>query len=240
MGEIVTGRQAEQASEPRRLKFRPVWLFYGVLLLFLVGVIAFATLRPILVLPRITLAPGFSLTDQDGQRLTNEDMRGKLVLYNLTYTNCMQPCPQTSQVMKDVLARLPELESNGIPVELVTISIDPQRDSPQALQDYAAGLNADTSRWHFVTGPLERLKWVIGGGFQVYFDHKENGRIVFDPAFMLVDGMGILRGEYRTADPGADRLLGDMQLVLDEIQKSSGPNKVAYEAAHLFMCYPRS
>lgn len=239
MGEVVTGAQAGAAAPARRLSFKPVWLFYGVLLLFLAGVVAFATLRPILVLPRITLAPGFALTDQDGSRLTNEDMRGKLVLYNLTYTDCAEPCPPTSTVMQEVAARLPELENGTVPVELVTISIDPQRDTPERLAQYAAGLDADTSRWHFVTGPLERLKWVIGSGFRVYFDHKEDGRIVFDPAFMLVDGMGILRAEYRTAAPGADRILGDMQLVLDEIARSKGANKVAYEAAHLFMCYPR-
>lgn len=239
MGELVTGGQADPTAATRRQQFKPVWLFYGVLLLFLIGVVAFATLRPILVLPRITLAPGFSLTDQDGNRLTNEDMRGKLVLYNLTTSACGVPCPQTSGVMQEVNARLLELENRSVPVELVTISLDPERDTPEVLRAYAAELNADTSTWHFVTGPVERLKWIVGGGFRVYFDHKEDGRVVFDPAFMLVDGAGILRAEYRTATPGADRILSDMQLVLDEIEKSTGANKVAYEAAHLFMCYPR-
>ena len=238
MGELVSGSQAVSAGKTSDRKFRPIWLFYAVLLLFLLGVVAFATLRPILVLPRITLAPGFSLTDQNGMRLTNEDMRGKLVLYNLTYTSCEPPCAQTSAVTQEVMARLPELENGAVPIEFVTISIDPEHDTPEVLQAYAASLDADTSRWHFVTGPLERLKWVVGGGFRVYFDHKEDGRIVYDPAFMLVDGLGILRAEYRTADPGADRILSDMQLVIDEVQNSQGANKVAYEAAHLFMCYP--
>lgn len=239
MGEIVTGTQAPKAATSRSLPFKPVWLFYGVLLLFLAGVVAFATLRPILVLPRITLAPGFSLTDQDSSRLTNEDMRGKLVLYNFTHTGCVDPCPQTSATMQEVYARLPELTQGDVPIEFVTISIDPQRDTPEALARYAESLGADTSRWHFATGPEDRLKWVVGSGFRIYFDQKEDGRIVFDPAFMLVDGMGILRAEYRTAAPGADRILNDMQLVLDEVAKSTGANKVAYEAAHLFMCYPR-
>lgn len=239
MGELVTAGQADPAAGTRRLQFRPVWLFYGVLLLFLLGVVAFATLRPILVLPRITLAPGFSLTDQDGNRLTNEDMRGKLVLYNLTTSSCSTPCPQTSAVMQEVYARLPELQNRSVPIELVTISLDPGRDTPEVLRAFAAGLGADTAAWHFVTGPAERLKWVVGGGFRVYFDYKDDGRVVFDPAFMLVDGAGILRAEYRTATPGAERILSDIQLVLDEIEKSTGANKVAYEAAHLFMCYPR-
>lgn len=238
MGELVSDTQAGLAAGAGRLKIKPIWLFYGVLLLFLVGVVAFATLRPILVLPRITLAPGFALTDQDGARLTNEDMRGKMVLYNLTYTACESPCPQTTAVMHDIYERLPELKSNGVPIELVTISVNPDQDTSAVLGAYAADLGVDTSRWHFVTGPVDRLKWVVGSGFRVYFDRKEDGRVVFDPAFMLVDGMGILRAEYRTDDPGVDRVLSDMQLVLDEIEKSTGANKVAYEAAHLFMCYP--
>lgn len=219
--------------------FKPVWIFYIFLALFLIGVIAFATLRPILVLPRITLAPGYTLTDQDGNRLTNEDMRGKIVLYNFTYSRCEPPCPQTSAVMRQVQARLPEIESYGIPVELVTISIDPDHDTPQVLHAYAQKLDADQESWRFVTGPVDRLRWIIGGGFGFYFDHKEDDRIVFDPGFILVDGLGITRAEYRSAEPDVERLLQGVQLIAEEVEKSSGANKVAYEAAHLFMCYPR-
>jgi protein SCO1/2 len=55
---------------------------------------------------------------------------------------------------------------------------------------------------------------------------------------MLVDGLGILRAEYRMATPDTDRILDGIQLITEEVEKSKGANKVAYEAAHLFMCYP--
>ena len=106
------------------------------------------------------------------------------------------------------------------------------------MRAYADSLNADLDQWHFVTGPLDRLKWIVGGGFGVYFDHKEDGRLVYDPALMMVDGFGILLAEYITADFDADRILSDINLILEEVEKSEGANKVAYEAAHLFMCYP--
>jgi protein SCO1/2 len=189
-------------------------------------------------LPRITLAPGYSLIDQDGNRLTNEDMRGSITLYNFTHTTCAAPCAQTSGVMREIQDRLPEVESYGIPVKLVTISIDPEHDTPEVLRDYAAVVGADPEIWHFVTGPVDRLRWIIGGGFGFYFEHKDDGRIVFDPGFMLVDGLGILRAEYRTATPDTDRILDGIQLITEEVEKSKGANKVAYEAAHLFMCYP--
>ena len=49
---------------------------------------AFVVFQPVQVLPRVRLAPGFTLTDQSGERLTSEDLRGKFVLYSLTYTSC--------------------------------------------------------------------------------------------------------------------------------------------------------
>ena len=238
MGEIVSDTLSSDNGKTARARFKPLWAFYALLALLLVVVLAFVIFRPILVLPRITLAPGFALTDQDGNRLTNEDMRGKLVLYNITHTACEPPCRQTSQTMQEVQARLDELNPSAVPIEFVTISLDPEKDTPQVMRAYADSLNADLDQWHFVTGPLDRLKWIVGGGFGVYFDHKEDGRLVYDPALMLVDGFGILRAEYITADFDADRILSDINLILEEVEKSEGANKVAYEAAHLFMCYP--
>lgn len=238
MGEIVSDALSSENGVTEKTRVRPVWLFYALLALFLIAVLAFVIFRPILVLPRITLAPGYALTDQDGNRLTNEDMRGKIVLYNITHTACEPPCRQSSQTMQEVQARLDEIDSGDVPIEFVTISLDPENDSQQVLQSYAESLEANLDQWHFVTGPLDRLKWIVGGGFGVYFDHKEDGRLVYDPALRLVDGLGILRAEYIAGDTGADRILSDLTLILDELENSEGANKVAYEAAHLFMCYP--
>lgn len=238
MSEFISDVPSKNEGVKTHVRFRPVWLFYALLALFLIAVLAFVVFRPILVLPRITLAPGYALTDQDGKRLTNEDLRGKLVLYNITHTACEPPCRQTSQTMKAVQDRLDELDAGSVPIEFVTISLDPENDTPPMLRAYAKSLGADLDQWHFVTGPIDRLKWIVGGGFDIYFDHKDDGTLVYDPALMLVDGLGILRAEYITGDPGADRVLRDMNLILEEVQKSAGANKVAYEAAHLFMCYP--
>ena len=82
-----------------------------------------------------------------------------------------------------------------------------------------------------------QLKSVIGGGFSTYYTEKEDG-IKFDPAFMLVDGNGVLRAEYRTAVPDTDIILRDINLLVEEAHNSTGPQKLAYEAAHLFLCYP--
>ena len=64
-------------------------------------------------------------------------------------------------------------------------------------------------------------------------------RIPIDPVFALVDGWGVLRAVYRTATPDVEILKRDLRLVVQEVQNSTGVNRYAYEAAHLFLCYPK-
>lgn len=229
--------QSAGLQRGRRLTF-PVVLF-SILGVLTLGLFAFVIIRPIQVLPRITLGPGYYLTDAQGQAVTNEDFRGSLVLYHFTYLNCQAPCPQTLGVMQEVQARLGEIDTGGIPVRLVTISFDPARDTTDALAATAVDLGADPEVWTFLTGAPDRLKWLIGGGFGVYYEERTPGEFRFDPAFMLVDGAGVLRAEYRTAVPEVDRILRDMRLVVEEVQNRQGAANLAYDAAHLFLCYPR-
>ncbi len=63
-------------------------LLFGLIALVMLGVAAFVIFQPIKVLPRMQLAPGFALTDEKNERLTNEDMRGQFVMYNFTHTGC--------------------------------------------------------------------------------------------------------------------------------------------------------
>jgi protein SCO1/2 len=231
------------AAQPARQgwpSIRPAFVVYSLLALIVVGILAFATLQPFQVLPRMALSPGFALIDQAGNRLTSEDLRGRIVLYNFTYTGCTAPCPQTSQSLRAVQARLPQIETGGLPVELVTISFDPARDTPARLADYAAALGADLATWHFVSGDEVQLKQIIGGGFGVYYTASEDGSFVFDPTFVLVDGAGIVRARYRGETLNLTTLQRDIKLIAQEAQNSDGAMRLAYEAAHLFLCYPKS
>jgi protein SCO1 len=213
-------------------------LIYVLASIPMIAVIAFATLRPIQVLPRITLAPGFSLTDQNNSRLTNEDLRGKIVLYNFTYANCKSPCPQTSNVMRSVQDQLGQLDTAGIPVSLVTISFDPDHDTPEKLKTYATQVGANAATWRIATGDATRLKYALGGGFGLFYEPNADGTFNFDSMFVLVDGWGIIRSFYKTASPTTDRLVRDIKLVTQEAKNSEGASRYAYEAAHLFLCYP--
>jgi protein SCO1/2 len=217
----------------------PAHLVILLLAVPIIAVMAFVIFQPIKVLPRISLAPAFTLTDQDGQRLTSEELRGRLVLYNFTYTGCAPPCPQTSDDMRQLQQQLTEVETGGLPLELVTISFDPARDTPDRLRAYADGLGADTRTWRFVTGEPAQLKNIIGGGFGIYYNGDENGNYTFDPVFVLVDGWGMVRAVYRTPNLDLGIVARDLRLIVQEVRNSQGVNRYAYEAAHLFLCYPK-
>ncbi len=212
---------------------------YGLLALLLIGLLAFAIFQPIQVLPRMALGPGFSFVDQAGARLTNEDLRGHLVLYTFTYTECRANCPQTSYTLQRVQERLTQINTRGLPVDLVTISFDPARDTPQQLLAFARQLGADLAHWHFVTGEPTALKNVIGSSFGIYYTQADDGAFTFDPAFVLVDGTGIIRAKYRTANLDLAIVQRDLELIATEAQHSQGAARLAYEAAHLFLCYPK-
>ena len=213
-------------------------LFFILISLPLLGVLAFATFQPIQVLPRISLAPGFSFIDENGERLSNEDLRGSLTLYNFTYTDCGEGCLATGPVMQEVQEMVAEMDTGGIPFQQVTISFDPERDTPERLLAYAESVGADTLTWHFATGEPTRLKNVIGGGFGAYYNREEDGNFKFSPMFVLVDGWGIIRAKYRTGSPDLAIIERDINMIVEEANNSEGASRVAYEAAHLFLCYP--
>ncbi|HAX71323.1 MAG TPA: SCO family protein [Anaerolineales bacterium] len=213
---------------------------YGLLGMIMISAIAFKIVQPIKVLPRLQLAPAFNLIDQNGQQFISENLRGQFVIFTFTYTQCPEPCFEINETIQEVQSRLGEVQLEGIPVTFVTISIDPERDTPEALNKYALSLGANSDQWKFGTTTNQALlKTIIGSGFETYYEKKDDGSFSFDPTFILVDGWGIVRAEYRYATEvsSADRILRHLGVLADEVRNSKGTTKLAYEAAHLFLCY---
>ena len=113
---------------------------YGLVGLLVLSAIAFKVFQPVQVVPRIRLALGFSAIDQDGQRLTNEDLSGHFVLYNFSYTRCSEHCANLNQTLQEIQSRMDEAELGDIPMTFVTISFDPEYDTPEVLGAYAESL----------------------------------------------------------------------------------------------------
>jgi protein SCO1/2 len=220
-------------------------LFYFVSAFLVTAVLAFNIFQPIKVLPRVSLAPGFVFTNQDGVRKTSEDFRGKLTIYNFTYTRCADGCPQTTLLMRSVQNALVRSASPDTKIALVTISVDPEYDTPAVLNIYAVPFlknQTDTISWDFLTGDPLLTKYVVGGAFNVYYqnttDQAGQPSIKLDARYVLVDGWGIIRAEYRGTELDEQVLVRDIGYLEAEILNSEGPARFAYEAAHLFRCYP--
>lgn len=231
---------AQPIQQPKQTKLVNIMTryFYVLVILGAFGVVLFVVFQPITVLPRISLSPGFALVDQNNNQQTNEDMRGHITLYSFTYSGCEDDCINSTPLMEDVYAKVSQMDTGGIPVDLVTISIDPE-DTPDKLLAISQSLNADASNWHFLTGSEERVRWVIGGGFSTYYKQLDDGTYQIDPDMMLVDGAGWLRAEYRRGLPDFNIVMRDIGLLVEEAHNSDSATQYVYEAAHLFLCYPR-
>jgi protein SCO1/2 len=230
--------EVQQAPWAHDLRPATRW-WYIILLVPILAVMAFAIFQPIQVLPRIALAPAYTAMDQDGARLTSEDMRGGLTLYTFAHSNCVAPCVSTNETRAGLRPLVEQIDLNGIPLRFVTLYVDPENATPEVLRAQATALKADTEQWRFATGDPAMLKSVIGAGFRTYFGKDDSGRYTVDPVFVLVDGWGIVRATYRLGRLDASIFERDLGLIVKEARNSTGVNRYAYEAAHLFMCYPK-
>jgi protein SCO1/2 len=202
------------------------------------AVLIFTTARPVVVLPRIRLAPGYALLDSAGRTVSSEDQRGKLVLYSFAYTRCGEACQPVYDSLQAIDAHLAARSPREPDLRLITLTLDPTRDTPTGLSNFQMPFQPPRVEWVWLTGEEKWLKNVIGGSFEVLYEPQDDGSIFFAPRFILVDGEGVVRAIYEGAVHDAARFSQHLDLLYQEIEQAAGPARLAYEAAHLFACYP--
>lgn len=178
---------------------RAVW----VLLLVGAATITFCCSKP--PLPDYGAVPPFTLTDSNGQPFDSQLLKGKVWVCDFIYTNCPGPCPRMTSQMHQV-----EQKVNGFDdVRLVSFSVDPDRDTPAALTEFAHHFGGPTAQWYFLTGSRATLHELARNVFKVgdlisVMDHSTK--------FMLVDRSGHLRGYYSSFDSeGMAAMLEDVR-----------------------------
>lgn len=134
------------------------------------------------------LAPDFALTDQNGAEVTLASLRGKALLIDFIYTHCPGPCPILTGRHAQILRELgPEARTR---VHFVSISLDPERDTPEVLASYARARGADSPSWSFLTGDPERVRDVLKR-YGVFAQKSANpGEIDHVVVTLLVDAQG--------------------------------------------------
>jgi protein SCO1/2 len=134
--------------------------------------------------------PTFELTDQTGARFSSESLQGKVWVADFFLTSCQGACPIMARNMKS----LHDMFAGDERVHFVSISVDPETDSPQALAAYTRAYTADNSRWHFLTGPIDIIHRMAGTeGFKVGVPENP---MAHSQRFILVDTRGHTRGYF--------------------------------------------
>jgi protein SCO1/2 len=164
-------------------------------------------------LPRIGPAPEVSLTTQDGQRLSLKELRGKVVVVTFIYASCADTCPLLTAKMAGLQAALGA--DFGPKVFFLSVTVDPERDTPAVLQRYAQAHGTNLAGWAFLTGAPAEIRQVARQ-YGVHYRKTPRGDVDHTFLTSLVDQSGTLRVQYLGVRFDPDELLRDLQGLLRE------------------------
>ena len=156
-----------------------------------------------------TIAP-FSLLDQDSQVVDRSTVAGKIYVADFFFTSCRTICPK----MKTQMKRVYDATSGMDDFVILSHTIDPDYDNVNRLHDFAGRLEADSKRWHFLTGVRDTIFHLAQTSYfaTALADAAEPDGYIHSGAFLLIDRKGRIRGKYDgTLPEEADRLIGDIK-----------------------------
>ena len=186
--------------------------FVALLLAPAAGASAHATLEDAR-LPVVGPAPQFALTAETGERVALSDLRGKVLAVTFIYATCTDTCPLLTAKMAEIRRRLGR--DFGPRIRFVSITVDPEVDTPEVLRAYARAQGANVEGWSFLTGTPGEIAEVLRR-YGVYARKSERGGV--DHLFLtsLIDRSGMLRVQYLGVrfDPG--EMQRDLQNLLRE------------------------
>jgi protein SCO1/2 len=188
----------------------PIWGGLALMGLTLVAAFIFVMLkpsRPEKPLPVYGQIADFTLTNQNGHAVSLADLRGKVWVADIIFTRCAGPCPIMTRHMKELQDLLPP----GSQAKLVTLTTDPDFDTPPVLRKYAERFGADTNRWMFLTGAKPELGKLAVDSLKLSAVPKQPGErtnpddlFVHSTIFVVVDRQARLRGIFETTGEGVD------------------------------------
>jgi len=169
-------------------------------------------------LPDLGSIPEMSLIDQNGQVFDRSDLVARTSIVDFVFTRCPAICPLLSQKMAHLQRRY---VGAGDDVQLVSISVDPEYDTPTVLLEYAAQYQADPERWRFLTGDADDVNRIVVSGFRQAMGEPERTAeggvdVMHSSHFVLVDRTATIRGFYRNDAEGTATLLTDVERLRSE------------------------
>jgi protein SCO1 len=197
-------------ENPNRLP-RTLWIGFS----FLFGLLGLPLLiwlvqtlhNPPLALTVIGPVAPFTLTNQDGKIVTLADFTNRVWVADIIFTRCAGPCPRLTAQMKSLQEKL----SADSAARLVTLTTDPEFDSPPVLKKYGERIGADFNRWTFLTGAKSEIAALAANSLKlsaqpVKPEEQQNAADLFihTTIFVVVDKRAQLRGFFETGGDGVD------------------------------------
>ena len=139
-------------------------------------------------------APPFTLTDTQGRSVSFADFQGQVVVLNFIYASCPDVCPLHSALIAELQAQINRTAMADM-VQFISITTDPERDSPQLMDEYGEAQGLDPANWMFLTGAVQAtrgLAWDYG----LKFSPGEEGYLMHGVVTHVIDKSGTLRARY--------------------------------------------
>ncbi|MBP8822806.1 MAG: SCO family protein [Flavobacteriales bacterium] len=161
--------------------------------------------------------PPFRFTDENGQPFSDKDAAGKVLIVDFIFTRCTSICPRMSVQMQQLQLELDQPQYKDL--LFLSHTVDPEHDTPAVLKEYAKRLQADSTRWKFLTGHAAdiyrqgNLGYLLSAGT----DSASAELFVHSPQFVLVDKQRHIRGMYDGTSTDAMRnLVTDLKMLFHE------------------------
>lgn len=150
----------------------------------------------------------FTYTDQEGKSFGYEQLKGKVWIANMVFTNCTTVCQPMTFNMADLQKKL---KADNVDINFVSFSVDPDRDKPEVLKQFAQKFNVDFSNWHFLTNyTLDDIKLFAKNSFKTIVEKDPSSdQMIHGTSFFLVNGEGYIMKRYD----------GVSELPVDDIKK---------------------
>jgi protein SCO1/2 len=189
---------------------KPVqWAVFGLLFAVIAVIFALFTRERLTTtkskLPVLSVLRDFALTNQASKVIALDDLRGKVWVADIIFSRCPGPCRRMTKDM----ARLTDLWPKDADVRFISLTSDPEYDTPKILNAYAAEFKADPERWHFLTGTKEQIVEAARNFKFVRDEKKESEResindlFIHSTTFMIIDKRGQIRAVVETDQPEA-------------------------------------
>lgn len=183
--------------------------------------------------------PEFALTNQAGKSFGLDDLKGRVWLTDIVFTRCPGPCATMTRRMSEIQSLLPA----DLNVGFLSLTTDPDYDTPAILAAYGERFGADPVRWHFLTGTKSEIAKLATTGLKLVGKEKEeaartapNDLFIHSTVFALVDKQGRLRGVRETmptsseedapvslVDPWETDLKPEILKAIEELLKEDQP-----------------